>query len=120
MEDILSIIVIAICIILSISPKYRRYYKRYMKRQKPTQRQVIRHPQDANVDYTEQRRPNDNYGEPDNGTFRYPSLSQEADPIAVAPSDANETAENSENPQDFDLRAAIIYSEILKPKFDEK
>ncbi len=28
-------------------------------------------------------------------------------------------AEKSKNPQDFDLRAAIIYSEILKPKFDE-
>ncbi len=29
------------------------------------------------------------------------------------------TAEKNENPQDFDLRAAIIYWEILKPKFDE-
>lgn len=91
-----------------------------MTRQKPAQRQAIRHSQNANVDYTEQRRPNDNYGEPDNGTFQYQSLSQEADPIAVAPSDANETVENSETPQAFDLRAAIIYSEILKPKFDEK
>ncbi len=34
--------------------------------------------------------------------------------------EVEKAAENSENPQDFDLRAAIIYSEILKPKFDEK
>lgn len=35
-------------------------------------------------------------------------------------SEVEKTAENSENQQDFDLRAAIVYSEILKPKFDEK
>lgn len=34
--------------------------------------------------------------------------------------EVEKTAENSENPQHFDLREAIIYSEILKPKFDEK
>ncbi len=33
--------------------------------------------------------------------------------------EVEKAAEKSENPQDFDLRAAIIYSEILKPKFDE-
>ena len=33
--------------------------------------------------------------------------------------EAEKTAEKSENPQGFDLRAAIIYSEILKRKFEE-
>ncbi len=120
MKDILSI-ALAISIILSICQKYRRYYKRSMKRQKPTQQQIVRQPQEATVvNHTKQRRPNDNHGEPDNGTFRHKSLSQEADTSVIAQSDASETAERSENPQDFDLRTAIIYSEILKPKFDEK
>lgn len=118
MKDILSI-ALAISIIISICQKYRKYDKRSMKRQKPTQQQDVRHPQDANVVYT-QGLPNDNRGKQENGAFRHQSFSQEADPTAAASSDANETAENSENLQDFDLRAAIIYSEILKPKFDEK
>lgn len=33
--------------------------------------------------------------------------------------EVEKTAEKSENPQEFDLRAAIIHSEILKRKFDE-
>lgn len=51
-----------------------------------------------------------------------PDEAQPAAPDHIAGDDIRESAANSEGSdmtEDFDLRKAVIYAEILKPKFDE-
>ncbi len=116
MEDILSI---ALAVFIGIS-----IYKKCLRRMKST-KSVEQKPENTPTNYAEKIR---QYKEKhSNRTFKN---SRHMNPIrkeSPAPHDneievpeVERTAENSENPQHFDLRAAIIYSEILKPKFDEK
>ncbi len=116
MEDILSI---ALAVFIGIS-----IYKKCLKQMKPT-KSVEQKPKDTPANYAEKIR---QYKEKHNS--RTLKKSRHMNPIqneSPAPQNSEievpvieKTAENSENPQDFDLRTAIIYSEILKPKFDEK
>ncbi len=115
MDNILSV-VLAVFIGISI-------YKKFLKRMKST-KSVEQKPEDTPANYAEKIR---QYKEKhSNRTLK---KSRHMNPIrkeSPAPHDSGievpeveKIAEKSENPQDFDLRAAIIYSEILKPKFDE-
>lgn len=116
MESILSI-ALAVFIAISI---YRKCLKQ-MKSTKPVEQK----PEDTPANYAEKIR---QYKE--KHSSRTLKKSRHMNPIQNASSapqnseievsEVEKTAENSENQQDFDLRAAIVYSEILKPKFDEK
>ncbi len=116
MEDILSI---ALAVFIGIS-----IYKKYLKRMKST-KSVEQKPKDTPANYAEKIRQykekhssrtlkNSRHMNP----IRKESLAPQNSEIEVP--EVEKAAEKSENPHDFDLRAAIIYSEILKPKFDEK
>lgn len=115
MKDILSI-ALAISVGNSI-------YRKCLKQVKPT-KPVDQTPEDTPANYTEKIRQHK-----EKHSNRTLKKSRHMDPIrkeSPAPHDseinvpeAEKTAEKSENPQGFDLRAAIIYSEILKRKFDE-
>ncbi len=115
MEDILSV---ALAVFIGIS-----IYKKCLKRMKST-KSVEQKSEDTPANYAEKIR---QYKE--KHSSRTLKKSRHMNPIrneSPAPHDSEievsevETAaEKSENPQDFDFRAAIIYSEILKPKFDE-
>ncbi len=116
MEDISGI---ALAIFIGIS-----IYRKCLKQMKPT-KPVEQKPEDTPVNYAEKIR---QYKE--KHSDRTLKKSRHMNPIrkeSPAPHDSEievpeveKAAEKGENPQDFDLRAAIIYSEILKPKFDEK
>ncbi len=116
MDNILSV---ALAVFIGIS-----IYKKFLKRMKST-KSIEQKPEDTPANYAEKIR---QYKEKhSNRTLK---KSRHMNPIrkeSPAPQNSEievpeveKTAENSEIPQDFDLRAAIIYSEILKPKFDEK
>jgi len=116
MEDILSI---ALAVFIGIS-----IYRKCLKQMKST-KSVEQKTEDTPANYTEKIR---QYKE--KHSSRTLKKSRHMNPIrnespALQNNEINvpeieKTAENSENQQDFDLRTAIIYSEILKPKFDEK
>lgn len=52
--------------------------------------------------------------------YDFPAVSDTKNSEPNSASDSTETSAEANISQDFDLRKAIIYSEILKPKFDEE
>ena len=115
MDDILSI---ALAAFIGFS-----IYRNCLKQMKPA-KPVDQKPEDTPANYTEKIRQHK-----EKHSNRTLKRSRHMDPIrkeSPAPHDseinvpeAEKTAEKSENPQGFDLRAAIIHSEILKRKFEE-
>lgn len=52
--------------------------------------------------------------------YNFPAVSDTKNSEPNSTPDSTETSAEANISQDFDLRRAIIYSEILKPKFDEE
>lgn len=120
MGDILNLLLGA-SIIISIYRKYRRYYNRHMKKSKSMQRFELQ-----NKEFSDQNRTDNRPVE--NSRYKNSSINcdstmqsdkkNEEQHIDMLPT--TETSEKSNIAHDFDLQKAIIYSEILKPKFKDE
>lgn len=117
MDNILSIALV-LSIGLSIYKKYRKAYKKHMEQLKTTQQPLE---QQLVID---KNRPQKHlqWEESEANTPDADTMPQETEYATenITPSDSQETTKYSEFSQDFDLYKAVVYSEILKPKFEEE
>lgn len=110
MKDISSI-VLTILAILSFGIQL---FKKANRPESEPPAPAKRHPKPVSIDQKEEEESD----MPILQTHEAPAKSEELKPEQTAK--APETPENSSISDDFDLAKAVIYSEILKPKFDEE
>lgn len=122
MDNILSTALVT-SIGLSIYNKYRKYDKKHMEQLKTTQQKLEQQSQKMPVIGKNQQQEHLQWEEPEKNTLKVDTMHSETESASenIAPSDdSQERTEYSEISQDFDLYKAVVYSEILKPKFEEE
>lgn len=121
MDNILSI-ALAISIGLSIYKKYRKYHKKHMEQLKTTRQQLEQQSQKTLVIDKNRRQKHLQWEESEANAPDADTMPQETEYATenITPSNSQETAEYNDISQNFDLYKAVVYSEILKPKFEEE
>lgn len=113
MKEILPLLILVV--ISLVSALQKKQQRKHAQMQQPGEAPIIDQPKKsvAAQQHRPQRQPRP----------VQPEMRQEPQPMELAESRESQNPENAENRTnlpDFDLRSAIIYSEILKPKFDDK
>lgn len=121
MDNILSI-ALAISIGLSIYKKYRKYHKKHMEQLKTTRQRLEQQSQKTLVIDKNRQQKHLQWEESEATTPDANTMPQKTEYATenITPSDSQEITKYSEFSQDFDLYKAVVYSEILKSKFEEE